>query len=225
MYYHTQCFISYSPWLFRYYLLYTDGSATQTVTAFPRGFQMISGDTDRRNFTCAVPEPPKSLWTGFEITQPALAQKALGFNCLNYAGTPEPSLGRHYLPDKSFIDANCPDGLRLELMFPSCWNGKDVDSADHKSHVVSSSPPSHYSSFSPLTAPQAFPDLVMTGTCPSGFPKRLPSLFYETIWATAEFANDEGEFVLSNGDPTGKLSIPYAPSSNTLISHRLRLPR
>lgn len=101
---------------------------------------MISGDTDRRNFTCAVPEPPKSLWSGFELTQPALQQKALGFNCLNYGGTPEPSLGRHYLPDKSFIDANCPDGLRLELMFPSCWNGKDTDSPDHRSHVVSRPP-------------------------------------------------------------------------------------
>lgn len=43
----------------------------------------------------------------------------------------------------------------------------------------------------------------MTGSCPPGFNTRLPSLFFETIWATAEFANDDGQFVLSNGDPTG----------------------
>ncbi len=122
----------------RYYLLYSEGPQQQ-IQAFPNGFQMVAGDTNRRNFTCAIPEPPKSLWTGFEITQPALQQKALGFNCLNYndPSKTEPSLMRHYLPDKSFMDENCLDGIRTELMFPSCWNGKDMDTPDHKSHMVS----------------------------------------------------------------------------------------
>jgi len=69
-------------------------------------------------------------------------------------------------------------------MFPSCWNGKDLDSADHKSHM-------------------AYPNLVMSGDCPSGFETRTPSLFYETIWNTYAYNGVEGEFVLSNGDPTG----------------------
>ena len=29
-----------------------------------------------------------------------------------------------------------PDRLRLDIFFPSCWNGVDLDSADHKSHVA-----------------------------------------------------------------------------------------
>lgn len=146
---------------------------------------MISGDTYQRNFTLPVPDPPQSFWTGIDITQPSLRQKALGFNCLNYSRQPdEGSLQRHTMPNKTFLDTNCLDGLRLELMFPSCWNGKDVDSPNHKDHV-------------------AFPELVMDGDCPDGYPIRFPGLFYETIFDTYAFNDRDGQFVLSNGDPTG----------------------
>lgn len=145
---------------------------------------MLAGDPFQRNFTWPVPDPPKSSWSGDQVSQKALRQKALGFNCLDYSGTAEASLYRHFMPNKTFLDANCPDGLRLELMFPSCWNGKDVDSADHKSHV-------------------AYPDLVITGTCPEGYETRLVSLFYETIWNTYAFKDVDGYFALANGDPTG----------------------
>lgn len=169
-----------------YYLLYPDPNSNGDITAFPEGFQMISGDKTLRNFTWPVPDPPKSSWSGAQVSQFALSQKALGFNCLNYAAPPEGSLYRHFMPDKAYLDANCLDGLRLELMFPSCWNGKDIDSPDHRSHV-------------------AFPDLVMTGTCPPDFPVKLPSLFFETIWNTNAFAGVDGQFLLSTGDPTGML--------------------
>ena len=168
-----------------YYLLYNDAANPNgKITAFPEGFQMISGDKRQRSFPYPIPDNDKSSWTANQKTQSALSQKALGFNCLNYAATPEASLYRHFLPDKDYLDANCVDGIRLELMFPSCWNGKDVDSDDHKSHV-------------------AFPDLVMSGACPEGFGTKLPSLFFETIFNTYAFKGMDGQFVLSNGDPTG----------------------
>jgi len=145
---------------------------------------MIAGDPFQRNFTWPIPDPPKSLWKGAQESQRALRQKALGFNCLNYAEPAEPSLYRHFLPNKTYLDEHCTDGIRLELMFPSCWNGKDADSPDHKSHV-------------------AYPSLVMDGTCPEGYETRLVSLFYETIWNTYAFKDQEGFFTLANGDPTG----------------------
>ncbi|KAH8701950.1 hypothetical protein BGW36DRAFT_261716, partial [Talaromyces proteolyticus] len=151
---------------------------------FPEGFRMLAGDQFLRNFTGPVPDPPTSDWTAAETTQFSLSQKALGFNCLHYNTTDEGSLYRHFLPDKNFLDENCWDGLRLELMFPSCWNGKDVDSHDHKSHM-------------------AYPNLVSDGTCPEGFETRLVSLFYETKYDTQDFAGVDGEFVFSMGDPTG----------------------
>ena len=151
---------------------------------------MISGDSTRRNYTIAgsdvkEADPEKSRWAALgQTSQVDLAQRAIGFNCLNYDKAPEGALYRHYLPDKDYLDANCKDGVRLELMFPSCWNGNDLDSKNHKSHV-------------------AFPDLVMNGNCPDGFDVKLPGLFFETIWATNAFAGVPGEFVMANGDPIG----------------------
>ncbi|KAI0459952.1 hypothetical protein F5B21DRAFT_203547 [Xylaria acuta] len=167
-----------------YYLLRGDN-----VTAYPPSFQMVAGSNYRRDYTVGdpySPDPPQSNWAGLKQTgQSDLEQRAIGFNCLNYQQAPEASLFRHYLPNKTFTDANCPDGLRLELMFPSCWNG-EPDSEDHKSHV-------------------AYPDLVGNGNCPDTHTQRLVTLFFETIWDTnaAQFQGKSGSFVMSNGDRTG----------------------
>ncbi|KAF2971884.1 hypothetical protein GQX73_g1701 [Xylaria multiplex] len=167
-----------------YYLLRGDN-----VTAFPTGFQMVAGSNYRRDYTVGdpySPDPPQSNWAGLKQTgQSDLEQRAVGFNCLNYRQPAEASLYRHYMPNKTFTDASCPDGLRLELMFPSCWNG-ELDSDDHKSHV-------------------AYPDLVGNGNCPNTHTRRLVTLFFETIWDTnaAQFQGKSGSFVMSNGDRTG----------------------
>lgn len=158
---------------------------------------MLSGDTERRKYTLGdptKPDPDKSDWAAKKQTsQEALAQRAIGFNCLNYGATPEGTLYRHYLPDKAFLDEKCKDGLRLEIMFPSCWKGEGaVDSHNHQDHV-------------------AFPDLVMGGTCPPSHSIRLPSLMYEVIWNTGGFKDKQGKFVLSNGDETG---MPIHSSTN-----------
>lgn len=154
---------------------------------------MIAGDTNRRTFTAGpVPDPDKSSWSGNPLwsSQDSLRQKAIGFNCLNYAIAPEGSLYRHFLPDKAYADANCKDGVRFELMFPSCWNGKT--NADG-SPVIPSNKKDH----------MAYPSLVMTGDCPSGFATRTVSLFYEIIYRTQDFAGEDGTFIIANGDTTG----------------------
>lgn len=174
--------------LFRYYFLNGDD-----IKAFPQGFRMIAGDTNRRNYSVGdgdyqAPDPDKSSWKALnQVGQADLAQRALGFNCLDYSKAAEGSLYRHFLPSKDYIDSNCPDGIRFELMFPSCWDGKNLDSDNHKDHV-------------------AYPDLVMNGDCPSDFPVRLPGLFYETIWDMHSFSDRDGIFVMSNGDPYGTCS-------------------
>lgn len=161
-----------------YYLL-----LGEDIQAFPPGFQMIAGDSRLRNFSGPVPDPPTSSWGLEDMTQHALGQKSLGFNCLNYKRAAEGSRYRHFLPDKAYMDENCADGIRAEIFFPSCWNGEKT-AEDHKSHV-------------------AYPNLIDGGKCPDGFETRLPSLFYETIWDTNHFKGQPGQFVWSNGDPTG----------------------
>jgi hypothetical protein len=173
-----------------YYLL-----LGEDLKAFPKGFQMLAGDSRMRNFTGAFPDPPTSSWGLDDMTQESLMQKSLGFNCLNYGKQPEGSRYRHFLPDKAYMDANCANGIRAELFFPSCWNGKDATAPDHKSHM-------------------AYPNLIDGGKCPEGFETRVPSLFYETIWNTYAFKDKEGQFTWSNGDPTG-LSPPFSPLTHS----------
>ncbi|OHF01798.1 hypothetical protein CORC01_02989 [Colletotrichum orchidophilum] len=160
----------------------------KNIKAFPPGFRMIAGDTHRRNYTAgdpSKPDPQKSDWAILgQTSQSVLRQRAIGFNCLNYGRAPEGTLYRHFLPDKAYLDANCANGVRFEMMFPSCWNGKDLDSTDHKSHM-------------------AYPDLVIDGTCPDGFETSTPNLLYEVIWNTYAFKGRSGRFVISNGDTQG----------------------
>jgi Domain of unknown function (DUF1996) len=83
----------------------------------------------------------------------------------------------------------CSGGIRAEIVMPSCWDGVNTDSSDHKSHV-------------------AYPvGKVQGGKCPDTHPKRLFSLFYEVTYRTDAFANmwygDAQPFVFANGDPTG----------------------
>ncbi|MET8051427.1 MULTISPECIES: DUF1996 domain-containing protein [unclassified Streptosporangium] len=60
----------------------------------------------------------------------------------------------HVGSSKDFV--NCPAGTMLEsyLDFPQCWNGRDLDSADHKSHM-------------------AYP---VGGACPASHPVPVPKL-------------------------------------------------
>jgi hypothetical protein len=83
----------------------------------------------------------------------------------------------------------CSGGIRAEIVMPSCWDGVNVDSPDHMSHV-------------------AYPiGKVQGGKCPDSHPKRLFSMFYEVTYRTSIFAGMWGgstqPFVFSNGDSTG----------------------
>lgn len=85
----------------------------------------------------------------------------------------------------------------LTAKLHSCWDGKSLDSPNHKDHVAY-----------PVTGPADF--LSLGGNCPATHPVRIPQLMYEVVWDTTPF-NDKSEwpedgsqpFVLSTGDPTG----------------------
>ncbi|CRK42608.1 hypothetical protein BN1708_008799 [Verticillium longisporum] len=158
------------------------------LVAFPAGFRMVAGDTKQRSWktwNLTQPDPPANEWDALGLkTQQSLRERSMGFNCLNYAGQAEPTLYRHFLPNQQFIQANCPNGIRTEMNFPSCWNGVDLDSEDHRSHV-------------------AYPDEINNGQCPEGFDKHLPNMLFEVVWNTKPLEGRNGRFVMSNGDAEG----------------------
>ena len=119
------------------------------VEAFPPGFRMIAGD--------AKATSPQPLRVTF-------------WNC---------GVGSGVAPSSTV--PTCPDArrnaLRLHVTFPSCWDGKNLDSPSHQSHV-------------------AYP---MAGRCPAKFSHALPqiSLIYRYP------ATGAGNAVLASG---GQLS-------------------
>ncbi|KAJ2913047.1 hypothetical protein MD484_g7367, partial [Candolleomyces efflorescens] len=139
-----------------------------TTTAFPDDFRMISGSAALRTYDSK-----------------SYAQQAVTFLCLNFHGQ---STRHNELPS-----GICPDGIRAQINFPSCWDGKNTDSADHKSHVA---------------FPSGGPD---SGTCSDPkYPKTLPRIFLEVYWASTAFdsvrnkaMNPSQPFVYAHGDPTG----------------------
>lgn len=89
--------------------------------------------------------------------------------------------------DINFPNVNaCEDGIRYQVFFPMCWDGVNLDSADHKSHM-------------------AYPvDNYNSGTCPSSHPVHLVGLFFEMLIPVSGYNYwGQGAYVLASGDPTG----------------------
>ena len=155
------------------YYLQRPGYDGEPLLAFPEGFRMIAGNPFVRNFTGDY------------------AAQAVSFVCLNYSPHDNSHDYTNGLPTMA-----CPDGVRAQVFFPSCWDGVNLDTPDHSSHMaypVDNIPNSEYNG----------------GVCPDSHPVHLVSIFYEVIFSTAGFEFWDGgfenkqPFVFAQGDPTG----------------------
>lgn len=106
------------------------------VSTFPPGFKLIAGDAHAAG--------PQSL-------------KVTNWNC-----GPKAKLT---IPRSSSVPT-CPNTrrkrLQLHVTFPDCWDGVNLDSADHKSHMAYSS----------------------AGECPDGYPVALPEVTMNYAYPT-----------------------------------------
>jgi Domain of unknown function (DUF1996) len=88
--------------------IYYRRRTTRHVEAFPPGFRMIAGDAQATS--------PQPLRVAF-------------WNC-GVGGGAAPTSTAPTCPDAG------RNALRLHVTFPSCWDGKNLDSAYHQSHVA-----------------------------------------------------------------------------------------
>jgi Domain of unknown function (DUF1996) len=104
----------------------------------------------------------------------------------------------------SFPDHFCLGGIRTTITFPTCWDGINVDSPDHQSHVAYATIP-----FEPYADPVVVYPAPLTGRgdCPGTHPVHLPQVMYEIMWDTRpynhkELWNEDGSqpFVYAQGD-------------------------
>ena len=107
---------------------------TGPVRAFPPGLKMIAGNARARR--------PQSL-------------SVVGWACGGFGAEPRSATVPTCPPDRS---------LNLRATFPNCWNGRDLDSADHQRHLAYAS----------------------GGQCPRSHPVALPSLILIFLYAPTE---------------------------------------
>jgi len=162
-------------------LIYYVSAAPGKVTAFKPGFRMLVGDPTRR--TALANGKMQNCYRCY--TGP-------NFGGDNAAPCADAKLDTAGLPKDV-----CKGGIRSNILFPTCWDGVNLDSPDHKSHVAY--PTSGAANF-----------LSLGGNCPSTHPVRIPQLMYEVVWDTTAFnnkadwpADGSQPFYLSYGDNTG----------------------
>ncbi|KAF2729401.1 hypothetical protein EJ04DRAFT_537866 [Polyplosphaeria fusca] len=145
-----------------------DSAQKSHVTAFQPGFRMFIGDVQARTLSSAS------------------HYRQLTYTCLDTFVTRTPET-------IAFPDRKCKEGIMTSLRFPTCWDGKNLDSPDHKSHM-------------------SYPEtgtFESGGPCPSTHPVRTGQLMYEVVWDTKSFHDLEWPtdgtqpFVWSFGDASG----------------------
>ncbi|KAK3348968.1 hypothetical protein B0T25DRAFT_609353 [Lasiosphaeria hispida] len=148
------------------------------VTAFKPGFRMFTGDVMNR-------APKYKTQSCFRC-----------YSGPNFGGDDAAPCTDNKRDFEGFPKEPCPGGWRSNVLYPTCWDGKNLDSPNHKDHVAY-----------PTAGPSTF---LSTGNCPSSHPVKIPQLMLEIVWDTTKFnnkaewpADGSQPFVLSTGDTTG----------------------
>lgn len=152
-------------------IIYYLGRGQGIVTPFPPGFKMISGNPGLRSYNRTI----MTYGTADNPGRPVAG--AVSFACIDYT--------KPYSETAGFpADMNCPQGLRAQVHFQTCWDGVNLYKPDN-SHVA------HLSQ-------------IDNGICPPTHPKLLPHLFYEMYYNLDSVdTSDGGRFLLATGDTTG----------------------
>jgi hypothetical protein len=113
---------------------YKGDTPSAQIQAMPNGLRMFVGDPTSSN-----PPPQFSSPYRFHCERPDFSSYSYGF---------------------TIPDCASGDSVFVEVWFPTCWNGRDLDSADHKSHMSYS----------------------MHNACPTSHPVALPQITFNISW-------------------------------------------
>ena len=144
----------------RVYYFMTENTAKSNVTVFPDGLRILAGNPNAKSDSGVY-----------------------NFSCQRNRNLTDIVQG----PDFNF-DMDCPNGLKTNLYYQSCWNGKDLwlPGNAHMSYTYNGNP--------------------RNGPCPWSHPIRLPSMMLEAVWLPGNYAPGQslkGHLTWANGDTTG----------------------
>ncbi|KAJ3055516.1 hypothetical protein HK097_010292 [Rhizophlyctis rosea] len=147
---------------------YCPGSCAK-IRAFPPGFRMVAGNPAFSRAGQAAPE-------------------TIQYKCVG-----NPQIGHLSFDDWSFYKKyKCPGGLRVEITFPQCWDGRNLKPV---LVTLKNGKKAWYSHtrYSKGT------------TCPSTHPQKIMQVFYEFLFYTDDFwvGDQHPDLIWSTGDTTG----------------------
>lgn len=93
-----------------------------------------------------------------DFTDPSKREyDAMSYSCINSTTLDEISTKKHSFAE--IIAAGCPNGnwLKASAAFPQCWDGKNLDSPDHRAHIAFP-----VQSYCPPTHPYRFPEIAVS---------------------------------------------------------------
>lgn len=144
--------------------VYTDSGAHQLTIYYRR-----AGGPDGLPVAQAMPRSLAMIAGDMHATTPQ--------NHVTYACAHETDTGRQHGGDHTFVSCASDEVLIAKLVFPDCWDGRNLDSADHKSHMAYSQ--------------------GARGACPSSHPVKLPQITFEAWYFGVN--GDAGTFSWSSG--------------------------
>ncbi|USP82705.1 hypothetical protein yc1106_09979 [Curvularia clavata] len=137
------------------------------TTAFAKGFRMLAGSaTNKDPSKVKLSNICHRCWTSTSENNFVGGAPCTGSDTVEIPKDPKCKL------------------IRQTIIFPTCWDGKNLDSPDHQSHVA-------YGQGSGATG---------GGACPSTHPVKLPQIMYELMWDVSKFA-DRSLWPTDGSDP------------------------
>ena len=127
------------------------------VTVYYKRMPATDPNCQKQGIACVKLPRGLRFVFGYNMMNPIESPTGAGyFNCDGPTGTQG-----HY-PDIVAAAAKCPAGNRLGAVIqaPDCWNGKDLDSPDHRSHMAYAG----YGDWGYLKCPATHPYVVPTFT-------------------------------------------------------------
>lgn len=126
------------------------------TTAFREGFRMLVGDVGRTS------------------EEEARGDAKVCHRCMPISG--EHSHLNCAAPDSVALPTGfCPGGIRSVVTFPTCWDGRRLDSVDHRGHVAYPVEGSGEGRFD-----------YDGGRCPESHPVKVPQVMLEVQWDVSD---------------------------------------
>ncbi|KFY78023.1 hypothetical protein V499_02735 [Pseudogymnoascus sp. VKM F-103] len=186
-----------------------DAAGGTKASPFPKGLKFLSGNNNARSYDANTKTYGNATYPNVPVAD------RVTFACIDYKN-PKPQA--HYMSD-----TNCPDGMRAQIDFQSCWDGVNLykvgfpqlcperpralpEIQDPRNHPHVNSEKSTKLKEKVEVADQshmAYLSQIDNGICPPTHPILLPHIFIEVLYSIGDIKQDGGKFVFANGDETG----------------------